>query len=111
MSKIDAYIKVLDDFCTQLRANISMLKDTTISYQDAWKIAEALDEIDVSDKVYVRRDDLQGSEGTRYGRRPLRMRRLRAERRRGLRGIRRGGSAAHRGGDRQGRSGEIALSE
>lgn len=61
MSKIDAYIKVLDDFCTQLRANISMLKDTTISYQDAWKIAEALDEIDVSDKVYVRRDDLQSA--------------------------------------------------
>lgn len=56
---IQGYIKVLDDFATELKANISMLKDTTISYRDAWKIAEALEEIDVSDKVYVRRDKLQ----------------------------------------------------
>ena len=62
MSKnIQGYIKVLDDFATELRANISMLKDTTISYLDAYKIAEALDEIDVSDKVYVRRDKLQSA--------------------------------------------------
>ena len=60
MSKnIQGYIDVLDDFARELKANISMLKDTTISYRDAWKIAEALDEIDVSDKVYVRRDKLQ----------------------------------------------------
>ena len=58
-NNIQSYIKVLDDFSTELRANISMLKDTTISYRDARKIAEALDEIDVSDKVYVRRDKLQ----------------------------------------------------
>lgn len=56
---IQGYIDVLDDFARELKANISMLKDTTISYRDAWKIAEALDEIDVSDKVYVRRDKLQ----------------------------------------------------
>lgn len=60
MSKnIQGYIDVLDDFARELKVNISMLKDTTISYRDAWKIAEALDEIDVSDKVYVRRDKLQ----------------------------------------------------
>lgn len=60
MSKsIQGYIDVLDEFARELKANISMLKDTTISYRDAWKIAEALDEIDVSDKVYVRRDKLQ----------------------------------------------------
>jgi len=58
-NNIQGYIKVLDDFSTELKANISMLKDTTISFRDAWKIAEALDEIDVSDKVYVRRDKLQ----------------------------------------------------
>ena len=58
-NNIQSYIKVLDDFSTELKANISMLKDTTISYRDAWKIAEALEEIDVSDKVYVRRDKLQ----------------------------------------------------
>ena len=60
MSKnIQGYIDVLDDFARELKANIHMLKDTTISYRDAWKIAEALEEIDVSDKVYVRRDKLQ----------------------------------------------------
>jgi hypothetical protein len=58
---IPRYIKVLEDFQTELKANISMLKDTTISYQDAWKIAEALEDIDVSDKVYVRRDKLQSA--------------------------------------------------
>ena len=58
---IPRYIKVLEDFVTELKANISMLKDTTISYQDAWKIAEALEEIDVTDKVYVRRDKLQSA--------------------------------------------------
>ena len=58
---IPRYIKALEDFSTELKANISMLKDTTISYQDAWKIAEALEEIDVSDKVYVRRDKLQSA--------------------------------------------------
>ena len=58
---IPRYIKVLGDFQTELKANISMLKDTTISYQDAWKIAEALEEIDVTDKVYVRRDKLQSA--------------------------------------------------
>lgn len=56
---IQRYIKVLADFQSELEANIYMLKDTTISYQDAWKIAEALEEIDVTDKVYVRRDDPQ----------------------------------------------------
>ena len=56
MSNIQGYMKVLDDFATELKANISMLKDTTINYRDAWKIAE---EIDVGDKVYVRRDNLQ----------------------------------------------------
>ena len=61
MSNIQGYIKVLDDFATELKANISMLKDTTISYRDAWKIAEALEEIDVDDKVYVRRDKLQSA--------------------------------------------------
>lgn len=59
--KIQGYMKVLEDFATELKANISMLKDTTISYSDAWKIAEALEEIDVSDKVYVRRDKLQSA--------------------------------------------------
>ena len=58
-NNIQSYIKVLDDFSTELKANISMMKDTTISCRDAWKIAEALDEIDVGDKVYVRRDKLQ----------------------------------------------------
>lgn len=38
---ISRYAKVLEDFETELKANIAMLKDTTISYQDAWKIAEA----------------------------------------------------------------------
>ena len=62
MSKnIQTYIKVLEDFETELKANISMMKDTTISYREAWKIAEALEEIDVSDKVYVRRDKLQAA--------------------------------------------------
>lgn len=58
---VSRYVKVLEDFETELKANIAMLKDTTISYQDAWKIAEALEEIDVSDKVYVRRDKLQSA--------------------------------------------------
>ena len=61
MSNIQGYIKVLDDFATELKANISMLKDTTINYREAWKIAEALEEIDVSDKVYVKRDKLQSA--------------------------------------------------
>lgn len=62
MSKnIQGYIDVLDDFARELKANISMLKDTTISYRDAWKIAEALEEIDVTDKVYVRHDKLQSA--------------------------------------------------
>ena len=55
------YIDVLENFATELKANIYMLKDTVISYQDAYKIAEALEEIDVSDKVYVRRDKLQSA--------------------------------------------------
>lgn len=29
-NNIQGYIKVLDDFATELKANISMLKDTTI---------------------------------------------------------------------------------
>lgn len=58
---IQGYMKVLDDFATELKANIYMLKDTTISYLEAYKIAEALDEIDVADKVYVRRDKLQSA--------------------------------------------------
>lgn len=58
---VSRYAKVLEDFETELKANIAMLKDTTISYQDAWKIAEALEEIDVSDKVYVRRDKLESA--------------------------------------------------
>lgn len=61
MSNIQGYIKVLDDFATELKANISMLKDTTINYREAWKIAEALEEIDVSDKVYVKRDKLRSA--------------------------------------------------
>lgn len=61
MSNIQGYIKVLDDFATELKVNISMLKDTTINYREAWKIAEALEEIDVSDKAYVKRDKLQSA--------------------------------------------------
>lgn len=58
---ISRCIKVLEGFASELKANISSLRDTTISYNDAWKIAEALEEIDVSDKVYVRRDKLQAA--------------------------------------------------
>lgn len=62
MSKdIQRYVKVLEDFDTELKANISELKDTVISYRDAWKIAEAIEEIDISDKVYVPRDKLQSA--------------------------------------------------
>ena len=61
MKKISKYKKVLEDFCSELKTNISMLQDTTINYRDAWTIAEALEEIDISDKVYVRRDELQST--------------------------------------------------
>jgi len=62
MSKeISRYTKVIEDFVVELKANISNLKDTTISYQDAWRIAEALEEIDVTDKVYVRGEKLQSA--------------------------------------------------